>query len=160
MVDTHHYTLVQIQAVHHQMGELTSSIGPCRKWAISAGLFLINGPLYWGMLTMEETETVDGVCEISVSFNILYEKRKFHIAKVYLKHPKTLPWFGHNDLLRCMREGPITAKVILKKELGMRGNRDKKTLFMVIRIMELSSTTVYISHNTCKVKKQKTPLRS
>lgn len=25
---------------------------------------------------MEETETVDGVCEISVSFNILYEKKK------------------------------------------------------------------------------------
>lgn len=40
---------------------------------------------------MGEAATADGICEISVSFNILYEKRKFHLAKVYLKHLKTLP---------------------------------------------------------------------
>lgn len=77
------------------------------------------------------------------------KKRKFHIAKVYLKHLKTLPLFSHNDLLRYMREGPITVKVIQKKkkkkELGMGGNLDKKTFYMGIKtmvILALSSTTV------------------
>lgn len=55
---------------------------------------------------MGEATTADGVCEISVSFKFYMKKRKFHIAKVYLKHLKTLPLFSHNDLLRYMREGP------------------------------------------------------